>query len=248
MPGLRLKNVNPQNTILVKIPEKEINESITFIAQVCYLGLVQGFHEKMVDDVVHRIMNNPSVSFKVKQKQRKAFYETDKLCAACQLVIQEASGIIGAMPYFVSDVDIERIWLTIDKFITTHIMPYSFITAIGFFAAIGEALEADICKTPKLQEYLFVVSEEVSDEYYKARREQARKSGNEYDRYVYRYFETSEMDRAVKVADHFLRVFSSRDTFESYAKDRYYEGNNETIETFNRLFPNSYLLSHVFCV
>ena len=242
--------VNSVKVIYVK--DKVVSRDMGFICQVSFLGLCQGFHEKMINDAIDTVKNLPTLSYKQKQREVKRMYDYDPFILKCSRVVSQCSELMNTFKCYVSDDDLKKIWLVVDKFLHDTVLKSTFISAVGSFSLIAcdlqEALEISdsklIDKYLTLQSYLYNVGLEITDEYFEARKEKALKQGMEYDHFVFSFFEDTENQKAVKYGEHFIEVFRSRESFEKYAQTHLDSLQGDDRKYFNTIFNKLESLSN----
>lgn len=217
---------------------KKVSTDMNFIAQTAFLGLCQGFHEKMIDDTIQNIRDMGGLSHKQRQREIGRMYKHDSFVINATNVSQEAAKLLSEFDFFIDDPDLKAVWLVIDRFLTEHMMKNTFIVALGAFSLIADDLAGitDSQLYDDLQRKLYKMANTISDEYYEYRKDRMAENGNHYDRFVFGFFEDSELTKARSAGESFLSIFTSRDTFNKYANDYFESLSNRQKEYFTNLF------------
>lgn len=228
-----------KNAIIIESRfSKKVSRDMNFIAQTAYLGICQGFHEKMIDDTIRGIRNMSGISHKQKQREIKRMYEYDDFIINASNVSKETRKLLSSFNSYINDDDLKKVWLVTDRFLIDYMLKSTFIVALSSFSLIADELGSfsDALNYDDLQRKLYLMSNTVSDEYYDIREEKALKNGGVYDRFVFQFFEDSELKKAEVAGEAFLSIFGSRSSFEKYAEEHLLSLDTEQKEYFTKLF------------
>lgn len=229
---------------VIRVSGKSVSENMDFLCQVSFLGVCQGFHEKMIRDAIDTVKNLPTLDYKQKKREVKRMYDYDPFILKCTKVVNQCQVLLNNFRYYVDDSDLKKIWLVIDKFLHDTVLQSTFISAVGSFSLVScDLLETvEITDTQiiedykKLQGYLYEVGLEISNEYFEMRKEKMEKAGKEYDRFVFSFFENKENEKAVKYGEHFLNIFKNRESFEKYAQTHFDSLQGDDKKYFDTIF------------
>lgn len=227
------------SSICIAAPkQKTVSTDMNFIAQTAFLGLCQGFHQKMIEDTIQNIYNLDGITYKQKKREISRMYKSDPLITSAVNVKTETAKVLSNFECYIGDEDLKKVWLIIDRFLLDHMLKNTFIAALGTFSLIANDLACELKSNAydDLQEKLYKMANTLSDEYYEHRKDLMTKADKEYDRFVFSFFEDSELTQAKKAGESFLGIFAGRDTFDKYANDYFESLSNQQKEYFISLF------------
>ena len=215
---------------------------MTFIASVTFLGMVQGFHEKTIANAAEYIRGDMTRTHKQKQKDIKYLMSEDRVVDMCKKIIADCHSQLHAMDHFVDDDDLQRIWLSIDEAFLKMPKKDELFLYTSMFALMADEIEQKGVDFGDLPVKLFTISEILTEEVYKKKKEYAESKGQEYDEHIFGFYRYGRSDALKKFGEAFMKNLSSREIFEKYAIKYFNSMDDENKNIFRENFKDMKLI------
>ena len=222
--------------------EKIVSNDINFIASVTFLGIVQGFHEKTINNAVDYIRDDMTRPHKQKQKDIKYLMSEDRVVDMCKKIVADCKTQLHNMDYFVGDDDLQRIWLTIEYVFREMPHKDELFLYTSMFALMADEIEQKGIHLGDIPHKLFLISEILTEEVYKKKKEYAESKGEEYDEYVFGFYRDSRFDKIKKFGEFFMKDFDSREAFNQHAIEYFHKLNDTNKDIFRENFKDMKLI------
>ena len=213
-----------------------------FIASVTFLGMVQGFHEKTIANAAEYIRGDMTRTHKQKQKDIKYLMSEDRVVDMCKKIITDCHTQLHAMDYFVDDDDLQRIWLIIDEAFKKMPDKDELFIYTSMFALMADEIEQKGVDFGDLPVKLFNISEILTDEVYKKKKEYAESRGQEYDEHIFGFYRDGRSDKLKKFGEKFMQSLDIRENFEQYAIKYFHKMGDEDKIIFRENFKDMKLI------
>ena len=236
--ALELEDKASQMVLIVKSGQPETSTDMDFLRKISILGLIHGFHAKMVDDTINNV-NRTVMNYKKRKKILEKLANDDRLFIECNKVKKYAMTIMKEFSVFVSDPDLKQIWLVIDRFLEENILEHTLLTAVNTFIGIIDDIGNFGSCYPELVASIMTVSKELSDELMQEKQKTYIQQGIDDPDFVFECFEHGDLKRSAKAADLFFDIFSVRDKFNKYAEKHFKKMPKEKHESFQRVIEQN---------